>query len=536
MRGEAGVVRRRACARWCMAAVVTAAVTAGLPGANAAEADDAAETDKPLELTLDTCLEVGIQRSFELIDQEEAFILQELATALQRHNYGRLWTSTVAADSDLESSETESVSVDMAKRLLSGADLRLSLDSSGAQPGEDDHEYSSSVGLSIEQPLLRGAGRLVAREDLTQAERELIYAGRDLVLFRQEFLIDLVSKYYRLVQTQLEIENQRERVAGAEQLATRTVARHDTGTANPIDMLRAIVNLLRARNDLVDVQERFQLQLDSLKLDLDVPVDRPITLVPPDELPYGPRFAIELDLPPALQQGLRKSLGEADDAAPTDTIDARLKTKQAGRSIEEVRLESAAVALEHRLDLMTARSEAEDARRRLRVARNNLRGDLDLTARVGYSTEPAASFDDQRFGKPEWSVGLAYEVPLDRVAERTSYRQQLISLLRAERRANRVRDQVLLDVRNTLRDLHRSETTVLIQGLNVTAAQQRLRRAVADNEIGEITNRDVVEALNELVEARNALDRAKIDHIIATLQLRKDTGLLDPDRWREEIQ
>jgi hypothetical protein len=49
-------------------------------------------------------------------------------------------------------------------------------------------------------------------------------------------------------------------------------------------------------------------------------------------------------------------------------------------------------------------------------------------------------------------------------------------------------------------------------------------------------SRDVQEALTELLEAKNAHDRAQIDHIIATLQLKKDTGLLDPDRWREEIQ
>ncbi len=530
-------------ARMWLIAAVAAAMTAGATGTEPATESASAGPTEPLELALDDCIDLGMQKSFEFLNEEESFILQELATSLQRHGYGRLWTSTVSTETDSDEITAESGSIEMAKRLLTGAELRLSAGSSGSHATGADDEYGSSVSVSIEQPLLRGAGRLVAREDLTQAERDLVYAGRDLILFEQQFLIDIVSQYYRLVQQQLQIQNQQEKVDRALDLVRRTVAAWSTGSATPIDKLRATLDLSRARNDLSDSQRRYELQLDSFKLSLGLPMERRVELVASTrgDLPYEPVLELRLSVPRELE--LDDELESArEGASPEELVlleGLRIEDDelaQSGRPVAEVLDEHVAASLANRLDLRTAGDEAEDARRALRIARNNLRGDLALAARVGYSTESATSFDDQELGAPEWSVGLAYEIPLDRVAERTTYRRQLLAYGRSQRRASRVRDQVLLDVRSTISELHRAEITVLIQKLNVLTATKRLRRADAEYERGTISNRDVVEASNELLDAKNAHDRAQIDHIIATLQLRKDAGLLDPDRWREETR
>jgi outer membrane protein TolC len=524
---------------WLVVVLATAIAATEPAGTEPAGAD----ATEPRELTLDDCIELGMQKSFEFLNEEESFILQQLATSLERHGYGRLWTSTVSAQTDSDEVNAESATVEMAKRLLTGGELRLSASSSGAQATGDDDEYGSSVSVSIEQPLLRGAGRLVAREELTQSERNLVYAGRDLILFEQQFLIDIVSQYYRLVQQRLQIANQQEKVDRALDLVRRTVAAWSTGSATPIEKLRATLDLSRARNDLSDAQRRYELQLDSFKLSLALPMEQRVELIVPSrgDLPYEPMLELQLSVPRELE--LDQELATAKESASPDELvfleGLRIENDeltQPGRPLSELLDEHATAALANRLDLRTADDEGEDARRALRIARNNLRGDLALAARVGYSTDSATSFDDQELGAPEWSVGLAYEIPLDRVPERTTYRQQLLAYGRSQRRASRVRDLVLLDVRSTVSELHRAEVTVLIQKLNVLTASKRLRRADAEYERGTISNRDVVEAQNELLDAKNAHDRAQIDHIIATLQLRKDAGLLDPDRWREEIR
>ena len=47
----------------------------------------------------------------------------------------------------------------------------------------------SALPISFVQPLLRGGGRAVILEPLTQAERNLLYAVRAFALFRQQFFV-----------------------------------------------------------------------------------------------------------------------------------------------------------------------------------------------------------------------------------------------------------------------------------------------------------------------------------------------------------
>ena len=47
----------------------------------------------------------------------------------------------------------------------------------------------SALPISFVQPLLRGGGRAVTLEPLTQAERNLLYAVRTFALFRQQFFV-----------------------------------------------------------------------------------------------------------------------------------------------------------------------------------------------------------------------------------------------------------------------------------------------------------------------------------------------------------
>ena len=462
---------------------------------------------EPLELTLERCIEIGIERSVRFLSEEEDFILQQLSTSLQRHNYGPLWTSTLSAETDSDEVSIEGASVAIAKRLLTGGDLRLDvgtsalqasglgtsgLGTSGSGTGDDDDAYASSVSVSIEQPLLRGAGRLVAREDLTQAERDLVYAGRDLILFKQQFLLDIVQQYYQLTEQLERIRNQEEKLEGAEWLRNRALALKQRELASEIDVLRAENNVLRAENDLNDARESYELALDRLKLDLGLRVDLEVAIV-------------------------------------ERSLTVTLARPELGPSLEAARL--------NRLDLMTVQGTAEDARRALAIARNDLRGDLGLTARVGYTTESGTSFGDQRFGDPEWSVGLSYAIPLDRAAEKASYRGRLIAYVRAQRQAARVHDEVVLGVRKTLRDLRQAEATITFQTKNVELAEKRHERAKADLERGEATTRDVEEAEDEKLAAKNAYVRAQVDYIIATFQLKKDTGELDFDKqWRELIR
>ncbi len=82
-----------------------------------------------------------------------------------------------------------------------------------------------------------------------------------------------------------------------------------------------------------------------------------------------------------------------------------------------------------------------------------------------------------------------------------------------------------------------AEATIAFQQKNVGLAEMRDLRTWDDFDLGKATLRDIEEAQDELLAAQNALVKAQVDYIIATLQLKKDTGELDFDtQWRELIK
>ena len=90
---------------------------------------------------------------------------------------------------------------------------------------------ASVLSYSLVQPLLRGAGRKVVLEGLTQSERDVLYSVRDLARFRKEFFTEIVSGggsggFLSLLQQQQEIKNERGNIRRLEQqvVVLRTIA------------------------------------------------------------------------------------------------------------------------------------------------------------------------------------------------------------------------------------------------------------------------------------------------------------------------
>lgn len=71
---------------------------------------------------------------------------------------------------------------------------------------------SSVISYSLVQPLLFQAGRKIALENLTQSERNSLYAVRNLARFRKVFFVDVASGYLQLLQQAQSVEIQQDNV------------------------------------------------------------------------------------------------------------------------------------------------------------------------------------------------------------------------------------------------------------------------------------------------------------------------------------
>ena len=123
-------------------------------------------------------------------------------------------------------------------------------------------------------PLARGSG-WVAKEPLTQAERDTLYAFRTYARFQQEFTVSVASEYYRLLQRRDTWRNEERTYKSLQRLLERQEAMGASGAGRlpdfQVDQTRQ--DVLTAENRTLVARTSFESGLDSLKLTLGIPID-----------------------------------------------------------------------------------------------------------------------------------------------------------------------------------------------------------------------------------------------------------------------
>lgn len=355
---------------------------------------------------------------------------------------------------------------------------------------EDRNTIASAASIVWNQPLLRGFGWEVSHEALTQAERDVVYSLRQFELFRQDFTIQVMAAFYNLVRERQILVNSEANLEQLRYLRRQAEALFNIGRQPQLEVLRARQSELQAENEVVNARQGFQSSLDSFKILLGLPTDARVDV--------------------------------ADESPSFITVSYDVRS-----SVES--------ALENRLELLTARDRLEDQRRAVRIARQGLRPDLNLTAGYSLLTDPEQNFGLQSFSSRELTAGLRLDLPLDRRAERNAYRSSLISLDREQRSYDLLRDEVSRGVRETFRRLRRAEATVHIQEEIIQSEERRVRIAEIQFQAGQIPNRDVVEARQRLLDARNTYVNNLVAYEILRVQLQRDLGVLQLDEqgmWR----
>ena len=163
--------------------------------------------------------------------------------------------------------------------------------------------------LTVNQPLLRGAGALVAREPLTQAERDLIYALRNYIRTREALLITIADLYYDVLNAGADLRVAEQSLASFQYSARRSEAMGEFGgKVTQIDIGQARQRVLTAESNLVTCQANLRSAKDRLKMALAIPLDTEITVDAADleQLLEKPLPAPRLTLDEAVELALHQ--------------------------------------------------------------------------------------------------------------------------------------------------------------------------------------------------------------------------------------
>ena len=333
-------------------------------------------------------------------------------------------------------------------------------------------------------------------ENLTLAERNLLYQLRDFTLYRKTFSVQVASAYYGVLQARDSVRNSFLSLESAKKSAERGRALAAEGRLTQADLGRLEQQELARESAWVNAIRTYKQDLDDFKIQLGLSTDASVVLED-------------------------KELEQLKIEHPEMAAD-----------------EATEVALATRLDLLNVREQHEDTGRGIKLAANRLKTQVDLTAQAGFNSkqERATKFAVPDLDRYHWNAGLNLDLPLERKQERNAYRRALVLHDQSARQLEQTEDQIKLQVRNAWRTLDQAKRTYEISEIALKLSQRRVEEQDLLAELGRAKAQDQVDAQNDLFAQKTQLIQALVSHTIARLQFWNSMGILyikENGKWEE---
>lgn len=451
-------------------------------------------------LDLHQALDLAIANSREYQTQKEQLYLTALSLVGAELEFSPQFfaesTATVSGSPAGTQSGSLRSQVGINQLLTTGGRLGVSLANdllryfTGWSSGNGSSSRDSAINLitaDLSQPILRGFGRNDARvENLTQAERNVIYAVRSFTQYQRQFAVDTVNSYFSLLALKDNVRNN----------YTNYLRRLDTTAyldARSVDRVRksdvddASNAELSARIDYVNSVASYLNSIANFKLRLGIPIG--------DEV-----YLDDQDLHRLHEAGL---------------VGCDLDRSTAFR-----------MAVEGHLELLNSIDRFEDAQRRIRIAADALKPGILLAGNASLQSEAPYDYANFDLDKVRYSGRVELDLPIDRRRERNSYRAALVSFESQIRSLALALDSYKNRVEEDIRTLEQRRLNLLNRqaALEVANRRQELNRELLTK--GRATIRDLREAQDQLIGAQNARSLTLVDYLRARLQLLLDVGAL----------
>ena len=461
-------------------------------------------------LRLEDALTIAVHHSRSYQSRKEQLYLSALSLTLARHQFTPLFSSSGQGTYNVTATETPSLSDHFAEdrsgranasvgenwliRDLGRITTAFTADFLRFVSGDPRLATSSQLSATFVRPVWRDAGFKQEMESLTQAERSLLYALRDFTQFRKDFSVGIASAYYNVLGNRDAVHNSFLNLQSSHRNADRTRALAQEGRVAGTDLGRQEQQELTAESAWINAVVNYKQSLDNFKIQLGLKVDANIIL----------------------------------DDKELDTLQIHHPDLSVNDSVQ--------LALVSRLNFMTIKDQLEDAERKVKVAQNFLKPQVDLVANASLASNPVRNYSLPEPSRYAWDAGLNVDPGLDRTAERNSYRAAIIARNQAARTLEEQEDQIKLQVRDSWRTLDQAKRNYEISEIGVRLAERRVEEQSLLAEWGRSKAQDQVDAQNAFIDSKNQRTQALVTHTIARLQFWNNMGILyikDNGQWEE---
>jgi len=225
------------------------------------------ETGKAPQLSLVQALQIGASNSFEYQTLKENIFQAALDLDLERNEFRNIFAgqvesliSTDATGGRTVSGTEYSGAAGLSRKLQSGVELStaLAIDLANLMTLNQASAFGIAGDATIAIPLLRGSGKHIVTEPLTQAERNVVYAIYDFERFKQTFAVQIASQYLGVLRQLDQIKNAEENYRSTVLSARRSRRFAEAGRLSQIQVDQAVQNELRARNRWISAAESYK--------------------------------------------------------------------------------------------------------------------------------------------------------------------------------------------------------------------------------------------------------------------------------------
>ncbi len=354
--------------------------------------------------------------------------------------------------------------------------------------------FFGEVKLSASQPLLRGGWRGSVLADYREAELEVRASKRDFQRRVQTVLQQIAEAYYELVFVREDyrvkyqsLEISREQLRRTERKIRLGELATKDKVADQADVARKEEELILAENAILESED----QLKRLILPFREVEDWEVVLIPAEEL------------------------GEAD---------AALVLPPFSKALEQAR--------RTRADLKAGRDRVSKAILQEQKARWDLYPKLDLSGSVSSDAirDDTSKYQEDVFGFafPDYSLQLAFEIPIGNLAAKASFRKARLELEKARRSLRVLEIDLAKDLRNVYRTLRAQKKTIDAARHSVELAEANLETERIRLNLDSTTAFEVQRRIQELSDARSRLLKARLDYRSSWFQLQSILGTLSP--------
>lgn len=491
-------------------------VTDGEP--NALKASEMVPSSEILSLAEAVGIATQFNRNYQ--SQKESLFRSALALTETRDQYAFQLLGTVDAsytydnfdeayDNAEEKSEAEmTTSASLSRQFLLGdmmlISANLTTDWFRYLSGDPQTSLASVLSATLSAPLWGSGAAKVAREELTQAERDVLYSIRSFNRYRQEFVVSTISQYYAVLEQKASVEIQKASYGRQIDSTNQLRMEVEVGKRPAYDLGEAQQSLLSAEQNVVTRTQEYERALDVFKITLALPTDAEIQL-DPNEL---------------------KLLDTIGISQPNYSVD---------RAIQ--------MALAQRLDLANVHDSLDDAERRLILVAEGLGPQVEFVASADVRSYDSGSLPDTqnvmrlRFHEGTYVMGIEADWPFNQKSERNDYRQALINVQQQQRNYDEQIDRIKLQVRDSYRNLIQTAESYRIQKIGMELALKRVEVEKLSLQYGRGTVRLLLDSEDALVQAQDDVVGALVDHMNAKLSFFRDVGVLrvKPDgMWEQE--